>query len=186
MKDKRELRRRMKAVRAKIAERDAADAAICAAVLAMPEVAEAESVFVYKSFGTEADTGGIIAALLRAGKAVYLPRVNGAEMCAVRYTGQALARGAYGIEEPCGAPFAGCPQVCLTPLLAADEDFRRLGYGGGYYDRYFAREGRAAYKIGICYDRQRIKSIPAEEHDALLDAVVTDKRVLRRKKTEER
>lgn len=75
--------------------------------------------------------------------------------------------------------------VCVAPLLAADGQFRRLGYGGGYYDRYFAREGRGAFKIGICYDVQLIKTIPAEAHDARLDVIVTDKRVLRREKAEE-
>lgn len=185
MKDKKTLRREMKAVRAAVEGRAAADRAIGEALLALPEVAAAKSLFVYKSFGTEADTGAILAALCGAGKEVFLPRVENGEMVAVRYTGQPLARGAFGIEEPCGEPFAGAPDVCIAPLLAADGQFRRLGYGGGYYDRYFAREGRGAFKIGICYDVQLIKTIPAEAHDARLDVIVTDKRVLRREKAEE-
>lgn len=92
-------------------------------------------------------------------------------MVAVRYTGQPLVRGAFGIEEPCGEPFAGVPDVCVAPLLAADGQFRRLGYGGGYYDRYFAREGRGAFKIGICYDVQLIKTIPARRMNARLDVI---------------
>lgn len=184
MKDKTALRREMKAVRAAVKDRSAADRAIGEALLALPEVAAAESLLVYKSFGTEADTGAVLAALCDAGKRVFLPRVENGKMVAVLYT-EPLVRGAFGIEEPCGEPFAGVPDVCVVPLLAADRQFRRLGYGGGYYDRYFARTGAGTFKVGICYDAQLIKTIPAEAHDVLMDAIVTDRRVLRRGKTEE-
>ena len=92
-----------------------------------------------------------------------------------------LATGAY-------IPAQAAPSalgLILVPALACDRQGYRLGYGGGYYDRYFAREGRGAFKIGICYDVQLIKTIPAEAHDARLDVIVTDKRVLRREKAEE-
>ena len=72
------------------------------------------------------------------------------------------------------------PQVCVLPLLAADKSFRRLGYGGGFYDRWLARNGGGVFKVGVGYDFQLLDEIPAEAHDVLLDAVVTDARVLLR------
>ena len=185
MKDKAALRREMKAARAAAEDRAAADERIADGVLGLPAVREGRTFFVYRSFGSEAGTERILTALLRAGKRVLLPRVRGREMDAVEYTGQPLVRGSFGIEEPVGEPYAGSPDVCIVPLLAADERFFRLGYGGGYYDRYFAGAGRRSYKVGICYDLQRIKTIPAEEHDVRLDAIVTEERVLLRDKAEE-
>lgn len=56
--------------------------------------------------------------------------------------------------------------------------FRRLGYGGGYYDKYLSGKGKGMRKIGICYDFQLTDGLPSEEHDVLLDALVTDARIL--------
>jgi 5-formyltetrahydrofolate cyclo-ligase len=68
------------------------------------------------------------------------------------------------------------PDIILTPLLAFDRHGHRLGYGGGHYDRTFARlEG--AQKVGFAYDMQRRKKLPALEHDVKLDMVVTEKKV---------
>ena len=92
MKDKKTLRREMKAVRAAVEGRAAADRAIGEALLALPEVAAAKSLFVYKSFGTEADTGAILAALCGAGllrytgrkcREVFGPAVDGLFFCKI-------------------------------------------------------------------------------------------------------
>ena len=141
--------------------------------------------FVYMSFGSEADTHRIIAELMRRDKRVYLPRTKGKEMELVRYTGQPLVRGAFGIAEPGGEAEEVFPEVCVLPLLAADGECRRLGYGGGFYDRYLAERGKTALKVGICYDFQIVGKIPAERHDVPLDAIVTDARIFCRGTTEE-
>ena len=107
--------------------------AICNYVLGMA----GSSFFVYHSFGTEVDTHAVIARLLNAGKTVCLPRVVGDGMLAVKYTGERLEKGAFGICEPQGEEDFLC-EIALVPLLAVDGAGTRLGYGGGYYDRYFA------------------------------------------------
>lgn len=62
-------------------------------------------------------------------------------------------------------------------MLAVDEKGNRLGYGGGYYDRYL-RLHPSALRIAYGFDFQVVKSVPKEEHDERVDMIVTDKRVL--------
>ena len=167
--------------RAAAALRAAADARICASVCSLPRFAAAETVFLYNAFGSEAGTSAIAARAKAEGKAVFYPRVRGREMELVRDEGQAFARGPFGIMEPAGPVEHVLPQFCVLPLLAADARFHRLGYGGGYYDRALAAWGDAAFKAGIGYDFQLLGTVPAEAHDVLTDALVTDARVLVRR-----
>ncbi len=109
-----------------------------------------ESYFIYNSFRSEASTRGIIAALLKMDKRVYCPRVTERHMQCVPYGEMHV--GAYGIDEPEGQPYSGKIDVCVTPLLAVDARGYRLGYGGGYYDRYFAQN--EILKVGIGYNFQ--------------------------------
>lgn len=177
---KRALRNRMKALRAELPDRAERDKRIFDNLFSFPAFARAESVFIYCSLAEEADTRGIIRALLEQGKRVYLPRMDGKAMSAVRYAGGALREGRFGVSEPIGEETADKPDVCILPLLAADGQFHRLGYGGGYYDRYFSQGKSGVLKIGICYDFQIADEVPSEEHDVLLDALVTDARILAR------
>lgn len=177
---KRALRNRMKALRAELPDRAERDKRIFDNLFSFPAFARAESVFIYCSLEEEADTRGIIRALLEQGKRVYLPRMDGKAMSAVRYAGGALREGRFGVSEPIGEETADKPDVCILPLLAADGQFHRLGYGGGYYDRYFSQGKSDVLKIGICYDFQIADEVPSEEHDVLLDALVTDARILAR------
>ena len=112
--------------------REVADGAICDTVLAA--LAEYDSVFIYFSFGSEADTHTLIDKLIAMGKRVYLPKIDGDEMIAIRYTGDRdkLIRNSYGIFEPYGYPANEEIQVCIAPLLAVNEKGYRVGYGGGY------------------------------------------------------
>ena len=92
--------------------------------------AEKESFFVYLSFSSEAPTDKLIARLTAAGKRIYAPRAEGKEMAAVPL-GEDFSLSPYGIREPLGSPWAGSIDVAVVPLLAADEQGNRLGYGGG-------------------------------------------------------
>ncbi|MGN0822293.1 MAG: 5-formyltetrahydrofolate cyclo-ligase [Candidatus Gallimonas sp.] len=140
--------------------------------------AERGSFFVYHAVRTEADTSALIARLLAAGKTVCLPRVFGREMRAVRFrSGDALVSGAFGIAEPTGERDEPC-EVALTPLLAADLSGTRLGYGGGYYDRYFAAHPTTA-RVGICFEGQVVSRIPRSAWDVPLDALITEAGVYR-------
>lgn len=134
-----------------------------------------ESFFVYYSVGSETDTHGIIADLLQADKLVCLPRMEGADMVAARYEGEALKRGMYGIPAPQSGEDTPCA-VALVPLLAVDERGNRLGYGGGYYDKYFACHAHML-RVGLCFEGQVVNELPCDGHDMPLHAIITEKGV---------
>ena len=111
---------------------------------------------------------------------VVLPRVadgpNGeAEMEFYDFDPSGMARGAYGIDEPQGN--VPCPperiDLMVVPGMAFTRDGVRLGRGKGYYDRYIAREGFRARRIGVCFRHQLLPDLPAEPHDRRMDIVVT-------------
>lgn len=135
-----------------------------------------ESFFVYLSFGSEVSTKGLICALLACGKKVCVPRIDGGVMRSVPYQ-EPLETGAYGILQPQGGEETAC-RVALTPLLAVDGEGYRLGYGGGYYDKYFALHPDVL-RVGLSYAGQAVDGLPREETDMPLHAVVTEKGVTR-------
>lgn len=132
------------------------------------------SFFIYNSFGSEADTKKIISALLKADKRVYLPRVEGDNIVAVPYG--AMRVGAFGIEEPVGQAFAGDIEVTVIPLLAVNGRGYRIGYGGGYYDRYL--KGRNTLKAGLGYAFQT-EDFEEDGWDIPLDVFLCEKGVYR-------
>jgi 5-formyltetrahydrofolate cyclo-ligase len=91
-----------------------------------------------------------------------------------RYESSAdLREGAFHIMEPVGAPFTDYDQiaVALIPGVAFDAEGHRLGRGKGYYDR-FLQSLPSLKKIGVCFDFQKVESVPAEAHDVVVDIVV--------------
>lgn len=106
-----------------------------------------DSFFIYNSFGTEADTKEIIKELLSLGKKVYLPRVDGGIIVPVPY-GE-MKKGAFGIEEPTGQAYSGDIEITVAPLLAVSERGDRIGYGKGYYDKYF--KTAKTKRVGLGY-----------------------------------
>ncbi len=94
--------------------------------------------------------------------------------------GDALDQTAYGPREP-RERIAVDPEtvdVVVTPGLAFDREGNRLGYGGGYYDRYLARMGDAILRVGVAFSLQLVGRVPHEHEDQPVDVVVTDQGVL--------
>ncbi|MGN1373611.1 MAG: 5-formyltetrahydrofolate cyclo-ligase [Candidatus Coproplasma sp.] len=140
--------------------------------------ADREHFFIYYSYGTEADTHAIIAQLLSAGKKVYLPRVEGDMIVPVPYTLKTeLVKNSFGICEPEGQAYDGQIDVCISPLLAVNSNGYRLGYGGGYYDRYFAAHPDVL-KAGLGYSLQQCEDIFEEEHDVPLDIFICERGII--------
>lgn len=131
-----------------------------------------QTFFVYRSFASEAKTDKLISILIQMGKHVVTPRVVGKTMVAVE--GGNLVRNLYGIEESDGEVYEGKIDVAIIPLLATDVQGHRLGYGGGFYDRFL--ENHPCYKVGLCYEKQILSEIPFEPHDILLNAICTEQR----------
>ena len=98
-------------------------------------------------------------------------------MLAVEY-GDDFTLSSYGIREPIGQAYAGEVDFVITPLLAVDRKGNRLGYGGGYYDKYFEKHPNAL-RIAYCFDFQIVDETYAEAWDKPMDYIVTDKQVIR-------
>lgn len=130
-----------------------------------------QSFFVYRSFDTETATQELIQELLLRGKTVCLPRIEDKQMHSVIFTGN-LEKGAYGIMQPAAGEQLTC-EVAVVPLLAVDGRGYRLGYGGGFYDRYFA-EHPNILRLGLCYFGQVIEGLPHGEHDVPLHGILTE------------
>ena len=140
----------------------------------------ARVVFAYFPVRGEADPRALVRLALREGRTVALPRVTGRrgmEFIAIRgLTG--LRRGPFGIPEP--GPGAVVPLsragIVVVPGLAFSADGHRLGYGGGYYDRFL--RGRPCPAVGLAFESQVVSSLPRHRGDEALDAFVTERRVV--------
>lgn len=157
--------------------REVADGAIADTFMAAFE--RFESFFIYYSFNSEADTRALIGRLLAAGKQVYLPRVEGKDMAPVRFYGDAnsLVPNAYGISEPQGQAFDGHIDVCAAPLLAVNSKGYRLGYGGGFYDRYFSAD-KCSVRVGLGYWLQYTDEFEEQAGDEPLDLFVCERGII--------
>ena len=82
----------------------------------------------------------------------------------------------YGIPEPITSKIK-YPDVLLVPLVAYDKNFNRIGYGGGFYDRYIKRikKIKKIITIGIAYSFQRVDKVPVDKYDIKLDFIITEK-----------
>lgn len=141
----------------------------------MPEIAGASAVYTYISYQREVDTRMLLVYLWGLGTSTAAPRVLGSgrmEFFEI-HSFDDLEPGCMGILEP--KPHclrADCPgAVVLTPGLAFDRRGHRIGYGGGFYDRFFAREPEHR-RIGLAFDYQLYDSIPAEACDRKLDQLL--------------
>mgnify|MGYP001378138066 CR=1 FL=1 len=82
----------------------------------------------------------------------------------------------YGIPEPISNKII-YPDIILVPLVAFDKHLNRIGYGGGFYDRYLKKikKRKKILTIGLAYSFQRVKKIEAEQNDIKLDFIITEK-----------
>jgi 5-formyltetrahydrofolate cyclo-ligase len=160
-------------------QRAAAGTLIRDAVLAEPPVQMAGTIAAYYSIGAEPGTHGLVFALYKRGSYVLLPvlRPDG-DLDWASYEGpDSMVPGPRGLLEP-GEPPRGVDAVAradavLVPALAVDGAGRRLGRGGGSYDRALARVGPLVPLIALVYDDELIEHVPTEGHDIPVRAVVS-------------
>jgi len=129
----------------------------------------------YHALPDEADPALLLERLVELGCHIAYPRVAGRGLPLEFHRvpdGEVLAPGAFGIHEPSDTWPRASPAVLLVPLLAFDPQGHRLGYGGGFYDRTMVMLKIPA--IGIAYQGQQVPSLPLENHDAVLDGVMTE------------
>lgn len=169
-------------------KRRAASAKIAEWVFANKRFKAAQTVFVYASYKSEVDTAEIIRRALQQGKRVAVPKVDGLRMDFYEiHSWEELFPGSFGILEPQVEeqqpviPTDG--DVMLVPGAVFDHKGGRIGYGKGYYDRYWngliSTYGNKPYMMGLAFAGQICpKKLPVEEHDKKMDCILTERRVI--------
>ena len=176
--DKTALRRHFKELRAAIPDQSEKSRIIQEKVLTYSAIKQANSVFLYLSFGSEVETLFLAKELLAMGKRVAVPRCNPKTRTMVAVEIQDLAQlrtGAYGILEPDhhGTEIPKTElDVVLVPALAFDRDGFRLGYGGGYYDKFLA--DFSGKTIGLAFSDCVVDRLPRETFDLPVDTIITN------------
>jgi len=166
-------------------ERERLARAVRARALELPELAAAGTVMLFASFRTELDTMPMARWALEAGKRLCLPRVLGPRtMAAFLVTDPAadLVPGKWDIPEP----REGLPEVppdemdlVFVPGSAFDEQGRRCGYGGGFYDTYLPLTRAGTPWVALAFEAQLVPRIDCEAHDLPVTAIVTERRIIR-------
>lgn len=161
--------------------------AIQQALLNLEQIRNRQLIFVYVSFRSEVATFDLIDTLISMGKTVTVPitRVREKRLDAIHITNPAadLQPGYCMIPEPreelCRTNQVAPEEIetILLPGSVFDKRGGRFGYGGGYYDRFLAKNP-AATRIGLAFDLQIIDMAPLSVHDQLLDLVITETRII--------
>lgn len=154
-----------------------ASARIFANLLEMEDFQNASRVFLYVGTAKEVDTRPMLEAMLRMGKMVFVPKtitLGHMEACAVGDLSE-LTPGRHGILEPADAKRAVSPDsldLILVPCLGFNQRGYRLGYGGGFYDRYLPRvKGKC---ILLAFEQMREKDLPVEDFDVPCEGILTE------------
>ena len=178
--EKKELRRQVRERLAGLSPEElrVSDSALFARFLALPQVEAAKTIFAFWGIpGKEPDTARLIGELIARGKTVGLPRMlPGHQMEVRRYDpDKPLVRVSFGISEP----GEDCPllareeiDLALVPAVCYDRRGCRLGFGGGYYDRWL--EGFGGFTAGLCRRAVLQDRVPAEAHDARVDVLISE------------
>ncbi len=180
--EKRLLREKYRLIRARAKSADR-DLRIYSRFIQNEAYKNADTLFMYYSVKGEADTLKIIDSALSDGKRVALPKCtdkNGnMEFYFIGDREISLADGVFSLKEPdtsvCSKAAFGENNLCVVPALAFDKTGNRLGYGGGYYDRFLSTfKGQ---RIGLCYEECLCELLPCESHDLRVDMIITDKKI---------
>jgi 5-formyltetrahydrofolate cyclo-ligase len=133
---------------------------------------------IYLSFGTEPGTWSFVDSALAKGISVACPRtLEAGQMEFVRFEGE-TEKNTLGFEQPVGEKVSESDlELLIIPALAVDLGGRRLGRGGGYFDRFLPRINCPI--AAVVFDSEVLESLPAEPHDVAIDYAVTPSRVIR-------
>lgn len=154
--------------------------------LSLPEMRQWSTLFIYVNFRSEVETLELIRKSLAAGKRVAVPLVDAAAVrllpMLITNPEYDLTPGYYNIPEPdpgrSQALEPAAIDAAVVPGSVFDIHGGRLGYGGGYYDRFLQNEAPQAKRIGLAFEMQLVDKVPVEPHDQPLDILITEKRIV--------
>ena len=154
--------------------------------LSLPGMQQWSTLFIYVNFRSEVETLELIKRCINQGIRVAVPLVDAATMSMtpwlIKDPGHDLVPGYYNIPEPdpgkCFHLDPGEIDAAIIPGSVFDVQGGRLGYGGGYYDRFLVNDAPQARRVGFAFELQVVEKVPVEPHDQPLDILITEKRIV--------
>lgn len=153
---------------------------ITSSLISMPEYQSARSVFCFISYATEVHTHDLLRYMLTDGKSITVPHIiKGQPMQAIPLQDwDQLTPDSMGILSPAGGePYSGHTDLVITPGLGFTAQGFRIGYGAGYYDRWFEQHSTGT-RIAVAFETQLVDELPLEATDLPVDIIVTENRII--------
>lgn len=177
MKSKSELRKYIRQLKTLLtpAEKQRQANSVFHDIECLKQFKDAKVVLLYHSLPDELPTHSIIDQWSNT-KTVLLPRVDGEYLRLYRYSPTLMVHGSYNISEPsmsCQEYSIGDVDLAIIPAMAFDRKGHRLGRGKGFYDRLLATS--SVMKIGVAFNSQIVRNVPADAFDISMNMVITDK-----------
>ncbi len=145
------------------------------------EFSDKNKFLLYWPIKNEVDISSLLSKFLDEDKEVYLPGIENNKIVFKLLKGMnSLIKGKYNIYESTGKYLDSDFDIIVVPAVAYDISCYRLGYGMGFYDRFFQSCGYKGIRAGVAYDYQITDTVYPEEFDEPVDIIITDKRVIRR------
>ena len=137
-----------------------------------------QKIFIYVGFGTEIQTEYLIKKYINS-KEIFVPKIVSRTMKLVKIKDWSdLSVGHFNVLEPIQNDFyAEEIDLVITPSIVFDKDGYRLGYGKGYYDKYFS-ENKYKASLGLSFEKLLQEEIPTEKHDKNVDLIITEERII--------
>ena len=177
---KKELRKKFITERNTLAEsyRDSASKKIFEAIEKHEVFLQAKKIFIFVGFDTEIQTEILIKKWINK-KELFVPKIENNTMHLIQITSwDDLEPGHFGILEPkCSNYYTDKIDLVITPSIVFDRNGYRLGYGKGYYDKYFSLNNYDI-SIGLSYDKLLQETVPIDNHDKAVDIIITEEKTL--------
>ena len=151
---------------------------IAETVTALPEYSNSQRIFAYADYNHEVMTKYIIEAAWNDGKEVAVPKVVGQDMVFYKLTDFAqLEKGYFGIPEPARGEIVQWEEaLMIMPGVAFDRQNHRVGYGGGFYDRFLEKHPYIT-RVAVAFEFQMMSEVPVESTDISPEIIVTEKEI---------
>lgn len=166
--------------------RELASEKIIQKVMELEEFKRAKTIMTFVSFSSEVDTLTFIDECWKLGKRVATPLavMKTKELLIYEINNwKQLQPGVYGILEPIPAKDRlikpGEIDLVINPGVAFDTELNRMGYGGGFYDRFYHKLNKSCIRVAIGFEMQIVEEVPTDQYDIPVDMLITEKRIIK-------
>lgn len=146
------------------------------------------NIFCYVDFGSEINTRVIMKEIIKRNKNLYIPYIDNVtkemKLTLITDLNKDLVKGYYNILEPKdelrkNVVDNNIIDLVITPGVVFSKEKHRIGYGGGYYDRFYGNLKSNPLKVALAYDFQIVDEIPVEKFDIPVDVLITEKQIIK-------